>query len=208
MHQESSLRAEDSSYLERDVEVPLEFVASTDSALYAANRLDPPLLSAISRASSVQYQVVKRIFDVILSVVFLVVLLPVGLVVGLLVLCTSRGPVFYRHDRIGQFGVPFKIIKFRSMYTTTRKAEVLEITQAHRMAPPGFRANKRDVDPRVTPIGRIMRKLSLDELPQLFNVLAGDMSLVGPRPIVEAERPIYGRNMAYYELIHPGHTGP
>ena len=69
------------------------------------------------------------------------------------------------------------------------------------------RVVKRPVDPRVTPVGRLIRKLSLDELPQLFNVLAGDMSLVGPRPIIEAERPIYGPYLVYYDLVSPGITG-
>ena len=67
--------------------------------------------------------------------------------------------------------------------------------------------DKERPDPRITPVGRIIRKLSLDELPQLLNVLAGEMSLVGPRPIVEAERPLYGRNFAYYDLFRPGITG-
>jgi exopolysaccharide production protein ExoY len=207
MHQESSLRAEDPSYLEEISDSAFEHAAINKLSVYAISRAEPLLSSAMHRAFSLQYQVVKRSFDVILSLILLVIFLPLGLLVGLLVLCTSRGPMFYRHERIGRFGVPFKIIKFRSMYTGSRKAEVLDIRQAHRCAPSGFRADKRDLDPRITPIGRIMRKLSLDELPQLFNVLLGDMSLVGPRPIVEAERPIYGRNMTFYELLQPGITG-
>jgi exopolysaccharide production protein ExoY len=207
MHQESSLRADDPSYFEGGADSAFEHAAVNKSTVYAINRAEPLLSSALNRASSWQYQVVKRSFDVILSLVLLAIFFPLGLVVGLLVLCTSRGPMFYRHERIGRFGVPFKIIKFRSMYTGSSKAEVLDIRQAHRAAPSGFRANKRDVDPRITPIGAIMRKLSLDELPQLFNVLAGDMSLVGPRPIVDAERPIYGSNMTFYELLQPGITG-
>jgi lipopolysaccharide/colanic/teichoic acid biosynthesis glycosyltransferase len=114
--------------------------------------------------------------------------------------------VFYRQERLGRFGVPFKIIKFRSMFTKQHRDNVLEITGSrHHHAP--YPMEKERPDPRITPVGRIIRRLSLDELPQLLNVLLGDMSLVGPRPIVEAERSLYGQHFAYYDLFCPGITG-
>ncbi|MGA8727972.1 MAG: sugar transferase [Terracidiphilus sp.] len=176
-------------------------------ALCAPNRSSAQLTSAILRASSLRYVLVKRALDIALSCLLLVALFPLGLLIALLVVLTSRGPVFYRQERIGRFGVPFQIIKFRSMYSAGHKADVLEFMPVHRNGREEYGVMKRPVDPRVTPVGRLIRKLSLDELPQLFNVIAGDMSLVGPRPIIEAERPIYGHYLVYYDLVSPGITG-
>ncbi|HLY39670.1 MAG TPA: sugar transferase [Terracidiphilus sp.] len=169
----------------------------------------PPILlaAALRRASSLRYTVVKRGLDILLSLLLIVVLLPLGLLVALLVKFTSPGPVFYLQERSGRFGVPFRIIKFRSMYTTPRRAAVIEFRYGRRDNRQTFTVIKRAADPRITPFGRLIRRLSIDELPQLFNVLVGDMSLVGPRPIVDAERPIYGRNLPYYDLFAPGITG-
>jgi lipopolysaccharide/colanic/teichoic acid biosynthesis glycosyltransferase len=87
------------------------------------------------------------------------------------------------------------------------QTKVLDINRAARNGFSAGRLNKRACDPRITPVGRILRRTSLDELPQLWNVLRGDMSLVGPRPIVAAERRLYGRNLPYYDLFCPGITG-
>lgn len=183
-------------------------VAHEGITLCVPNRSSALLTAAIIRASSLRYALVKRAFDVVVSCLLLVVLFPLGLLVALLVVLTSPGPVFYRQERFGRFGVPFQIIKFRSMYTAaTHQADVLEFVPTHRNGREECAVVKRPVDPRVTPVGRLIRKLSLDELPQLFNVLAGDMSLVGPRPIIEAERPIYGPYLIYYDLVSPGITG-
>jgi exopolysaccharide production protein ExoY len=169
-------------------------------------RPTPYLAAAVQHALSMRYVVVKRTLDILLSSILLVVFFPIGLAVALAVALTSPGPVFFRQERLGRFGVPFSIIKFRSMFTRQHKDNVLEIN-AHRNHHAGYPVDKERPDPRITPVGRIIRKLSLDELPQLLNVLVGDMSLVGPRPIVEAERPLYGRNFAYYDLFRPGITG-
>ncbi len=167
----------------------------------------PHLSSAVERAFSLQYSVVKRAWDVILSSVLILLCLPVGLVVALAVVLSSPGPVFFRQERLGRFGKPFRIIKFRSMYTHQHRDNVLEISTNHRHHYAPYPLAKEQPDPRITPVGRIIRKLSIDELPQLFNVFAGEMSLVGPRPIVEAERSLYGRDFAYYDLFCPGITG-
>jgi lipopolysaccharide/colanic/teichoic acid biosynthesis glycosyltransferase len=166
------------------------------------------LASALQRAFSRRYTVLKRGLDIVLSSAFILFFLPVGLLVALAVKLSSPGPVFFRQERLGRFGKPFWIIKFRSMYARQHRDNVLEINGAHRThhAPPYPLAKERP-DPRITPVGRIIRKLSMDELPQLINVLLGDMSMVGPRPIVEAERSLYGQDFTFYDLFYPGITG-
>jgi len=165
------------------------------------------LSAAVQRALSWRYAVVKRTIDILLSSVLIVLFFPVMLAVALAVVFTSPGPVFFMQERLGRFGAPFRIIKFRSMYTRKHRDNVQAINEVHHRNEPAYPLNKDVPDPRITPVGRIIRKLSLDELPQLFNVLKGDMSLVGPRPIVEAEVPLYGHHFAYYDLFRPGITG-
>jgi exopolysaccharide production protein ExoY len=170
-----------------------------------------PGAQAIERASSIRYRYVKRGMDVFLSLALLTLLFPLGAAIALLVALSSPGPVFYREERVGRFKVPFRIIKFRSMYTTKPKHTVLDFSAGQHMnqgAHQGAsRTDKRVRDPRITPVGRVLRRLSLDELPQLWNVLRGDMSLVGPRPIVDAERALLGRNAPFYDFFWPGITG-
>jgi lipopolysaccharide/colanic/teichoic acid biosynthesis glycosyltransferase len=128
---------------------------------------DQPLIHITEHKMSDTQLCIKRAFDVIVSALMLVLLLPVYAVVALLVRCTSQGPVIYRQERIGLHGLPFNILKFRTMY------------QASENDKPQLCA---DEDPRVTPVGRYLRKYRLDELPQFWNVLKGEMSIVGPRP--------------------------
>lgn len=149
----------------------------------------------------------KRTIDIFLSSLLILLFFPVMLAVALAVALTSPGPIFFTQERLGRFGVPFRIIKFRSMFARKHKDNVQAINEIHRRNEAAYPLNKDVPDPRITPVGRIIRKLSLDELPQLFNVLLGDMSLVGPRPIVEAEVPLYGQHFAYYDLFRPGITG-
>tara|TARA_B110000285_G_scaffold231063_1_gene298850 strand:- start:1483 stop:2895 length:1413 start_codon:yes stop_codon:yes gene_type:complete len=132
------------------------------SSIYGA-----PLIE-IDRQIIPQWQVsIKRIMDWSVSIIALVVLFPLLFLIGLLVFATSKGPVFYRQERIGRHGEPFRIIKFRTMFV-----------DAERSGP----QLSRDDDPRITPLGRYLRKSRLDEFPQFLNVLRGDMALVGPRP--------------------------
>jgi exopolysaccharide production protein ExoY len=173
----------------------------------AWRRPTPYLTAAVQRALSWRYAVVKRTLDILLSSVLIVILFPVMLAVAIAVALTSKGPIFFYQERLGRFGVPFKIIKFRSMFIKKHKDNVQAINELHRRNEAAYPLNKDIPDPRITPVGRIIRKLSMDELPQLFNVLKGDMSLVGPRPIVEAEVPLYGQQFAYYDLFRPGITG-
>jgi lipopolysaccharide/colanic/teichoic acid biosynthesis glycosyltransferase len=167
----------------------------------------PHLSAAVRRSLSWRYAVVKRSIDILLSSLLMLMFSPVMLAVAIAVAITSPGPIFYTQERLGRFGVPFRIIKFRSMFAPKHKDNVQPINELHRRNAAAYPLNKDTPDPRITPVGRIIRKLSLDELPQLFNVLKGDMSLVGPRPIVEAEVPLYGQQFAYYDLFRPGITG-
>lgn len=141
--------------------------------------------------------------DVVVALSLVAVLSPVMLVVALLVKLTSRGPVFYRRTIPGLNGRPYSMLKFRSM-----------VENAHQLmqTDPQLRAEyannlKIANDPRITPIGRILRKTSLDELPQFFNVLAGDMSLVGPRMLGDIELAKYGEFREKVLSVKPGITG-
>ena len=126
-----------------------------------------PLIEIKQDLLPVWQQVCKRALDVVASALFMLLASPVYAFTALMVRASSAGPVFYRQERIGKNGYPFNIIKFRSMYV-----------DAEKMGP----ALSSDFDPRITPWGRFMRKVRLDEFPQFWNVLKGDMSLVGPRP--------------------------
>ena len=148
----------------------------------------------------------KRVLDVVGAALLIVFCSPVFLIVALLVACDG-GPALFRHQRIGRGGVPFRCLKFRSMVLESERV-LQEFLVAN---PAAQREWKQDFklrdDPRITTVGRFLRKTSLDELPQLFNVLRGEMSLVGPRPIVAAEVARYGRDIAHYYHCRPGITG-
>ena len=126
----------------------------------------------------------KRLFDFFFSLLALILLLPLFFIVALLIKLTSPGPIFFSQIRVGQYGRHFRFFKFRSMYIDAekRKAELLDRNQSADGV-----IFKMKNDPRITPIGRILRKTSIDELPQFFNVLCNDMSLVGPRPPLPSE---------------------
>jgi exopolysaccharide production protein ExoY len=164
-------------------------------------RIDPMSLEMVIRPS-----IVKRIFDIIVSLALLVLALPMFSLISVLLLCFG-GTVFYGHQRIGAGGKQFKCLKFRTM--VQNGDQVLAATLAKDPVARIEWETKRKLvnDPRVTRIGRVLRKTSLDELPQLINVLRGDMSLVGPRPIVREEQTKYGDDLAYYLAVRPGITG-
>ena len=150
------------------------------------------------------YRFFKRLFDVVMSVLAIIVLSPVYLVIAILIKCDSRGPVFYKHHRLGKNGKPFGMYKFRSMVVDADKklGELPDEMQEE------YEENyKISDDPRVTKIGRFLRKTSLDEIPQFINVIKGEISLVGPRPIVERELEKYGDNKEKFLSVIPGITG-
>lgn len=129
------------------------------------------------------YPCIKRLLDVVLSVVALLLIWPVMLVVAIMV-AWDRGPVFYAQQRVGRYGKPFRVYKFRSMKPGAERLE--DFLSPEELAE--YRKEYKLVkDPRVSKVGNILRKTSLDELPQLVNIIKGDMSLVGPRPLLESE---------------------
>jgi len=149
----------------------------------------------------------KLVFDKVFAAIALLTLAPVMLVIAVANRLGDRGPVFYRHQRIGQHGKPFQCLKFRSMRVDS--AEVLaELLATDPVARAEWeRDQKLSNDPRIHPVGQFLRKTSLDELPQFWNVLKGDMSIVGPRPIIAEEAKRYDRHFADYCAVRPGITG-
>lgn len=152
-------------------------------------------------------RLVKRIMDVGLIILFfLPILLSIGLL-GLLIRLDSQGSVFYGHLRIGLMAKRFKAWKFRSMVQDADQLLREYLSRHPELREEWERDQKLKNDPRVTRVGRLLRKTSLDELPQLWNVLKGEMSLVGPRPIVEEEIGRYGSHFSLYTKVRPGLTG-
>jgi Undecaprenyl-phosphate galactose phosphotransferase WbaP len=153
------------------------------------------------------FKMFKRSLDLLIAVSAGMALLPLALVIALAVKLTSPGPVFFGHRRIGRGGVSFRAWKFRTMVSDadTLLAEQLATNQELRME--WERDRKLRSDPRLTPIGSTLRKLSLDELPQLWNVMRSEMSIVGPRPICSAEVSNYAEYFADYSRVLPGITG-
>jgi exopolysaccharide production protein ExoY len=148
-----------------------------------------------------------RVTDIVIALAVLIFLAPLMLIVAALVYVTNPGPVVFAHARLGRYGQQFRCFKFRSMAVDAeaRLSELLQNDPAARRE--WDRDHKLKNDPRITPIGNFLRKSSLDELPQLFNVLTGEMSLVGPRPIVIGEVARYGRYFQQYCSVRPGITG-
>ena len=145
---------------------------------------------------------VKRLMDIAASALAIVVLTPLLVAVALLIGLTSRGSVFYVQERVGRSGEPFRMLKFRSMY---RDAHERRDEHAEMNIHEGPIFKIRD-DPRITPVGRVMRRLSIDELPQFVNVLMGSMSLVGPRPALPEEFLDYTERERQRLLVKPGVT--
>lgn len=149
----------------------------------------------------------KRVLDTLLSIIAFVFLLPFFIILPFLIKMTSLGPVFFRQKRLGRNGVPFYVWKFRSMYRDADERLKILLASDPRASEEWSRHFKLNKDPRVTPFGRFLRRTSLDEIPQLFNVICGDMALIGPRPIVEEEVPYYESSYKIFSSVKPGITG-
>jgi Undecaprenyl-phosphate galactose phosphotransferase WbaP len=149
----------------------------------------------------------KRAIDLLVVTLTLPAVVLTILVVGLLVRLESPGPVFYGHRRIGRDHSKFCIWKIRTMQANGDKLLQDALARDEALREEWLRERKLRCDPRVTRVGKFLRKTSLDELPQFWNVLRGEMSLVGPRPIVEEEIPAYGPNFSLYCRVTPGLTG-
>ena len=153
-----------------------------------------------------RYRYVKRAIDLLCALIMIAVFAIPGLLIAAAILLTSEGPVFYREERIGRDGRPFQIWKFRSMHRHAARRASIAATHPDETVLQ-WRMRKHLKDPRVTAIGDVLRRWSLDELPQLLNILYGEMSLVGPRPVVEAETAFYGDLLPFYLAATPGLSG-
>lgn len=184
-------------------------VLDPDGAREARWSPEPATPALAGVAARPLFLMVKRAVDICGALSCLVVVLPVVLVIGLLIKLDSPGPVFYRSERVGRGGRPISVLKFRSMYIDSdRRLAELRASEWHRDE---FQARfKIREDPRRTRVGRVLRRTSLDEIPQFWNALRGDMSLVGPRPVVEEELSLYRQvdgGLAAYLAVRPGLTG-
>lgn len=150
---------------------------------------------------------VIRAMDMTIVFLALLFLFPLMVLIALAVFLQDGGPVLFSHRRIGRGGRPFYCLKFRSMAVGAEARLASLLASSPRARAEWARDHKLRIDPRITPLGSFLRRSSLDELPQLLNVLRGEMSVVGPRPIVEAEISRYGRRFRNYCSVKPGITG-
>lgn len=150
------------------------------------------------------YRAFKRIVDIILGCIGLVLLSPVFLILAICIKIDSKGPVIFAHKRIGKNGKKFNMYKFRSMYENAEEMIENFNEEQKREWQENF---KLENDPRITKVGKFLRKTSLDELPQIINIIKGDLSIIGPRPIVDEELEKYGENKEKFLSITPGLTG-
>ena len=162
-------------------------------------------LVGITKDKSIYY-IVKRIFDIIVSSILFVALIPLFFLIMLFIRLDSKGNSIYKHKRLGKGGSTIYIYKFRTMYQDAdeRLEELLKDPIIKKEWESHFKLRN---DPRITRIGKILRKTSLDELPQLMNILNGDMSLIGPRPIIDDEIEKYGLYKTKFLSVSPGLTG-
>lgn len=150
------------------------------------------------------YYIFKRLFDIVCSLLGLIVLSPIFLIIAILIKVDSKGKVIFKHKRVGKKGKVIYLWKFRSMVSNAK--EIMDNWSPERKAE--FEKNyKLDDDERITKVGKFLRKTSLDELPQLINILKGDMSIIGPRPVVEKELEKFGSSKSKFLSVKPGLTG-
>ena len=152
------------------------------------------------------YLCFKRLFDFSMSLIAIIMLSPIFVLIFILIKLESKGNVIYKHKRVGANGKDIYLYKFRSMYSDSKERleELLKDPKIKKEWEENF---KLENDPRITRVGNILRKTSLDELPQLLNILKGDMSIVGPRPVIEEEILKYGSNKDKFLSVTPGLTG-
>lgn len=153
------------------------------------------------------YKIIKTIFDLIFALIFLIIGFPIFILIALLIKLSSRGPIFFLQERIGKNKKAFNCIKFRTMHPEAE--DILEnlITNNEKLRKEFEESHKFKKDPRITNIGKFLRKTSLDEIPQFINVIKMEMSIIGPRPIVKNEIQKYGKSYNKVISIKPGITG-
>jgi lipopolysaccharide/colanic/teichoic acid biosynthesis glycosyltransferase len=159
------------------------------------------------KQQSMMYLFWKRFFDILLSVIALICFSPVFLVIFVMNrFGDNKGPLFYKQERIGWHGKPFKIYKFRSMIVNADTILENDPEMYAKYVANNYKLEPEE-DPRITHLGRWLRKSSVDEIPQFINILAGDMSIIGPRPIVKAELAEYGNRVEKFLSVKPGAMG-
>jgi len=163
--------------------------------------------NTLQRIHFVSYSFLKRILDIILSLIALVFVIPICLIIKAITLhYEDYDSIFYTQERVGKNGKKFKIIKLRSMVINADE-ELAKLLEKEEHKNKWDEDQKIDNDPRITKVGKVLRRTSLDELPQFFNVLKGDMSIVGPRPLVPGELSKHHGSHEIYESVKPGITG-
>jgi exopolysaccharide production protein ExoY len=173
----------------------------------ATRSASSPFFSSVTTGAPPVGGISKRSFDILVALAALVVLSPIFVLIMALVKYSDGGSVFYGHRRIGYNGSTFRCLKFRTM-AEDGDAVLQRYLEQNPAAYEEWRATRKlQDDPRVTIVGTVLRKLSLDELPQLFNILRGEMSIVGPRPVVDDELELYESSAVYYLQTRPGLTG-
>ena len=153
------------------------------------------------------YKSIKKFLDLFFSLLILIVCLPLFIIIALLIKFSSRGPIFFLQERIGKNNITFKCIKFRTMHPDAKNILKNLLIKDDNMKREFEQTHKIKNDPRITIIGKLLRKTSLDELPQFINVLRNEMSIIGPRPIVVEEKIKYGENLKKVLSVKPGITG-
>ncbi len=153
------------------------------------------------------YNLLKSIFDVFFGILILILSIPLFVVIALLIKFSSRGPILFFQKRIGKNSKPFKCIKFRTMHPEAEDILKNLLNNNNLLRKEFQETHKIKNDPRITEIGKFLRKTSLDELPQLINVIKGEMSFVGPRPVVKGEIMKYGKKFRKVISVNPGITG-
>ena len=186
--------------------------ASADTPFFSANSAlsERELIvtaSELATPSQATNELLTRVRDIAIAASMLFVLFPVMVLAALCIAISSPGPIVFKQTRVGMNGRGFGCYKFRSMRTDAEEHLASLIETRAELRHEWNCNHKLSRDPRITPIGRILRHSSIDELPQLINVIRGDMSLVGPRPIVSSEVPKYGRYITSYFSVRPGLTG-
>lgn len=163
--------------------------------------------SVLAKKPTNEGKLAKRIFDITLATFMLILMFPVMLITALAVAITSPGPILFKQERVGCRGRSFACLKFRSMRVDAENRLISLLKERPELLREWECNQKLQRDPRITRLGAFLRISSIDELPQLINVIRGDMSLVGPRPIVPSEVPKYGRHILSYFAVKPGLTG-
>ncbi len=183
-------------------------VSISNSELYHLFDEQLFLLKINNNLQSLKNKIVKKLFDLVFAICLLPILIPLIFIIGVLIKLDSEGNIFFSHTRVGKNGKKIRIYKFRTMYKDAQQRLKKILEQDERARKEWESTFKLKNDPRVTRIGRFLRRTSLDELPQILNVLKGELSFVGPRPVVEEEiKKYYKENAEFYYMVKPGITG-